>query len=272
MRLDRKDWVVGIIVVALLAAVPVFEDNTYLSGVILVSLGYIISYILLSQRDIIYLAGILLLLLVWSLISGTEYYISSVNFEREMRRSYGHIYPSNVAVPDKRCASGDNILLFPGPNSFQVTEFPYTFLYIDGDPIISLGREGDAISIDYLLLNDTNGDNIAHIDKDEFWIKPSIERLMVPDRSRLAIQDHSGHSALNLYFLNANHLYITGKFVYHGFTVDVGKDGIDVTLANGKHAGLFSDDCFYNHRVMVTTSGLDFISPSKGATNVRIRP
>jgi hypothetical protein len=54
-------------------------------------------------------------------------------------------------------------------------------LYIDGDPIISLDREGDAITVDYLLLNDTNGDNIARIDKDVFWIKPTIERLMVPD-------------------------------------------------------------------------------------------
>ena len=265
MQLDRKDWVVGIIVVALLAGVAVFQENTYLSGVILVSLGCIISYILLSQRDIIYLARILLLLLVWSLIGGTEYYISSVNFEKEMRINYGRIYPSDVLLPDKRCAPGDDIILFSGPNSFQATDFPYTFLYIDGDPIISLGRENEAITIDLLLLNDTNGDNIAHIDKDEFWIKPTIERMMVPDRSKLAIKDHSGNIALVLWFLNSTHIFIAGKFVYHGFTVEIGNSGIDIALPNGQHLRKLADDCFYNHQMFVTTLGLDAVSPTKGA-------
>jgi hypothetical protein len=272
MRLDRKDWVVSIIVVALFAAVPIFQENTYLSGVILLSLGCIISYILLSQNNIIYLAGLLLLLLVWSLIGGTEYYVSSVNFEKEMRMNYGRIYPSNEMLPDKRCAPGDDIILFSGPNSFQATTFPYTFLYIDGAPIISLGREGNAITMDYLLLNDTNGENIVHIDKDVFWIKPTIERMMVPDRSKLAIKDHSGNTALVLWFLNSTHIFIAGKFVYHGFTVDIGNSGIDITLPSGQHLRKLADDCFYNHQLFVTTLGLDAVSPTKGAVELKLTP
>jgi hypothetical protein len=272
MQLDRKDWVVGVIVVALLAAVPVFQENTYLSGVMLVSLGCIISYILLIQGDIIYLAGLLLLLLVWSLIGGTQYYVSTVNFEKEMRRSYGTLYPSNVSMPDKTCGPGDDVVLFSGPNSFQMTQTPYTFLYIDGDPIITLSRDGDAIVINYLLLNDTNGDNIVRIDKNEFWIKSSVERLMVPDRSKLAINDHSGHIALALWFLNSRHIFIAGKFVYHGFSVEVGNKGINITLPNGKHLVTLDDACFYGHEMLITNAGLDAISRSPGATELKVAP
>jgi hypothetical protein len=54
-----------------------------------------------------------------------------------------------------------------------------------------------------------------------YYIKPSIERLMVPDRSKLLIANHTGNIALALDFLNSTHLFIAGKFVYHGFTVDL---------------------------------------------------
>ena len=151
-----------------------------------------------------------------------------------------------------------------------MTYAPYTFLYIDGDPIISLGRDGEAITIDYLLLNDANGDNIAHIDKNDFWIKPSIERLMVPDRSKLAINDHSGRVALALWFLNSRHIFIAGNFVYHGFIVQIGNKGIDITLPNGKHLVTLDDDCFYGHEMFITNAGLDAIPRSPGATELKI--
>ena len=166
---------------------------------------------------------------------------------------------------------GDDVALFFGPNSFQVTDFPYTFLYIDGDPIISLGGDGDEITIDYLLLNDKNGDNIVNINKDIFWIKPDIERLMIPDRSKLAIADHSGHTALVLWFMNRTHLFIAGHFSYHGFTIDI-HEKVDITLPNGQHLRKFSDNCFYNHQLFLTTAGLDAVSPTKGTTELKLTP
>jgi hypothetical protein len=170
-------------------------------------------------------------------------------------------------MPGKRCGPGDDTVLFSGPNTFQTTHYPYTFLYIEGKPIISLGKSGNSITIDYLLLNDINGDNLVHISKDEFLIKPTIERLIIPDRSRLEIADHTGDKALTLYFMNSTHLYIAGKFAYHGFIVDIDDSGIDITLPNGKHLVTLNDNCFYNHQLFVTTAGLDAVSPTKGPQN-----
>jgi hypothetical protein len=272
MRLERKDWVVGIVIAALLAAVAVFQESTYLANSILGVLGCIISYIILTHGRIEKAVRALTVTFVWILIGFTGYYIYSHNFEKEMRSYYGRVYPSNVLMPDMRCGVGDDIMLYPGQNNFQMTNFPYTFLYIDGDPIISLGKEGDAITIDYLLLNDTNGDNIARIDKDMFWIKPTIERLMVPDRSKLLIADHSGRIALALDFLNSAHLFIAGKFAYHGFIVEIDDSGIEITLANGTKLRKLNNDCFYNHQLFVTAAGLDAVSPTTGAVELKLTP
>ncbi|HZZ21120.1 MAG TPA: hypothetical protein VFE60_00350 [Roseiarcus sp.] len=271
MQLENKDWVIGIIVAVLLAAVAIFEDNTFLANAILIFFGPIISYFLVIRGDVIRTVRVLLLIGIWILIIGTGYYIYTRNFERDMRSYYGYIYPSNVNMPDKRCGPGDDIGLYPGANNFQMTRFPYTFLSIDGDPIIALSKVGDAISIDYLMLYDTNGDNIVRIDKNEFWIKSSVQRFMTPNRSQLAIADHTGSVALALNFLNKKHLAIDGKFFYHGFTVEIGKLGIDITFPNGKHLGSINDDCFYGHELFISASGVDAVSPMEGATNLKIK-
>jgi hypothetical protein len=188
---------------------------------LLALLGFIVSYIVFTDKDILRGTRIFRLAVIWILIWAVGYHIYNVNFEKDMRSYYGRLYPSNVFMPDKRCGPGDDTVLFSGPNTFQTTQYPYTFLYIEGKPIISLGKSGNSITIDYLLLNDINGDNLVHISKDEFWIKPTIERLIIPDRSRLEIADHTGDKALTLYFMNSTHLYIAGKFAYHGFIVDI---------------------------------------------------
>ena len=271
MRLERKDWVLLTIAI-LLAIVALFQENTFLSNTFLMATGIIISYLVWQHSDIHKgYRNILITAIVLGVIGGA-YYISAMNFEKEMRRNYGRLYPSNVAMPDKTCGPGDDVVLFSGPNSFQMAETPYTFLHIDGDPIITLSRDGDAIAIDYLLLNDANGDNIVHIDKNEFWIKPSIERLMVPDRSKLAINDHSGHIALALWFMNSRHIFIAGKFVYHGFIVEIGNKGIDITMQNGKHLVTLNDDCFYGHEMFITNAGLDAVSRSSGDHRAKIVP
>jgi hypothetical protein len=271
MRLERKDWVLLTIAI-LLPVVAIFQENTFLSNTFLAGAGIIISYLVWQHSDIHEgYRGLLITAIALSVI-GSAYYISAVNFEKEMRRNYGKIYPSNVSMPNKTCGPGDDIVLFSGQNSFQMTETPYRFLYIDGDPIITLSRDGDAIAIDYLLLNDANGDNIVHIDKNEFWIKPSIERLMVPDRSKLVINDHSGHVALALWFLNSRQIFIAGKFVYHGFIVEIGNEGINITMPNGKHLVTLNDDCFIGHEMFITNAGLDAISRSPGATEVIVTP
>lgn len=254
------------------AAATLFQDNTYLANGILILLGCIVSYIVLLDDNIQRGAVVFRLAVIWILIWAVGYHISSVNFEKDMRSYYGRLYPSNISMIDKRCGPGDDTVLFSGPNTFQTTQYPYTFLYIDGKPIISLGKNGNAITIDYLLLNDTNGDSIVHIDKDEFWIKPTVERLIIPDRSRLEIAGRTGDKALKLYFMNSTHLYIAGKFTYHDFIVDIGNSGIDITLPNGKHLVTLNDNCFYNHQLFVTTAGLDAISPTKGTTELRITP
>ena len=270
MRLERKDWILLVIAV-LLAAVAIFQENAYLSNACIILTGLIVSCLVWLHADVHKGYRGILVTAITLCVFGSAYYISSVNFEKEMRRNYGQVYPSNISTPDSRCGPGDDVALFFGPNSFQVTDFPYTFLYIDGDPIISLGRGGDAITIDYLLLNDTNGDNIVNINKNIFWIKPDIERLMVPDRSKLAIADHSGHTALVLWFMNRTHLFVAGHFAYHGFTVDV-HDTVDIALPNGQHLRKFSDNCFYNHQLFLTTAGLDAVSPAKGTTELKLTP
>jgi hypothetical protein len=144
MKLDQKDWVT-VIFAALLAAAGLFVEDTLFSGICLFLFGSLVSYFILTRGDIHRAYRALLATAVVILVSSAVYYISNINFQKEMRRTYGRIYPGNVPVEDERCSPGSDILLFSGLNRFQVTEFPYTFLYVDGDPIISLGREGDAI-------------------------------------------------------------------------------------------------------------------------------
>ena len=50
MQLEGKDWVVGIVIAALLAAVTMFQDNTYVSNSILALLGFIVSYIVFTDK------------------------------------------------------------------------------------------------------------------------------------------------------------------------------------------------------------------------------
>jgi hypothetical protein len=273
VQLGQKDWVLLAIAV-FSAAVAVFQGNTYLSVMFLVVTGAIISYLVWLHADIHKgYRGLLVSLIALSVLGGS-YYISNDNFEKEMRRNYGRIYPSNIATsPQKKCGPGDDIVLYPGQNSFQISSFPYTFLTIDGRPVISLGRDGDAISIDTLWLEDEKGNIIAHVNKDEFWIDPTVERFMVPDRSKLAIADHSGKVALLLWFMNKNHLFVDGNFHYHGFTVSIGNSGIFTTLADGKTlGGGLNDDCFYDHQIYVDAMGLTANSKQKGATDLKITP
>jgi hypothetical protein len=188
-----------------------------------------------------------------------------------MRQNFGRIYPSNIPTPDLRCGPGDDIVLFFGPERFQIAKFPYTFLYIDGDPMIILGKDGNAITIDYLLLNDTNGDNLVRIDKNTFWIKPTVERFMILDRSKLEIADHSGNVALALSFLNDKHLFIAGRFAYYGFVVTIDNKGMDVTFPNGLHTGIGVDNCFHDHKVEIKQDGLHATSSIRGATDLWIQ-
>lgn len=137
--------------------------------------------------------------------------------------------------------------------------------------MIILGNDGIAITIDYLLLNDTNGDNLVRIDKNTFWIKPTVDRFMIPDRSKLKIADHSGNIALVLQFINDKHLFIAGRFAYHGSVVTIDNKGIDVTFPNGKDTGMGTDNCFYGHQVEIKEDGLHATSVIKGATDLWIQ-
>jgi hypothetical protein len=60
--------------------------------------------------------------------------------------------------------------------------------------------------------------------------------------------------------------------VYHGFTVEIDNSGIGITLPDGTKLRKLNDDCFYNHQMFVTKAGLDAVSPTKGATELRITP
>jgi hypothetical protein len=82
MRLERKDWVIGIVIAALLAAVAVFQENTYLANSTIAVLGCIISYIILNHGGIVRAVRTLTVTLVWILIGSVGYYISNVNFEK----------------------------------------------------------------------------------------------------------------------------------------------------------------------------------------------
>lgn len=179
-----------------------------------------------------------------------------------MRRNYGRIYPDSIDVSDAACAPKDSVLLFAGSNNIQLTQFPYLFLIIDGDPIIVVDKQSDgALTIKYLLLNDDNEQNLARIDDSEFWINPSIQRFMVPRRDRLVIADHSGHPALNLAFLNPTHLSLSGRFVHHGFVVDIGLTYIDIAIPGRAGHLIFTNDCLRDQQIQVSASGFAMVPP-----------
>jgi hypothetical protein len=97
MRLERKDWVLLTIAI-LLPVVAIFQENTFLSNTFLVVTGIIISYLVWQHSDIHEGYRGLLITAIALCVIGSAYYISAVNFEKEMRRNYGKIYPSNVSL------------------------------------------------------------------------------------------------------------------------------------------------------------------------------
>jgi hypothetical protein len=70
--------------------------------------------------------------------------------------------------------------------------------------------------------------------------------------------------------MNSRHIFIAGKFVYHGFIVEIGNKGIDITLRNGKHLATLDDDCFYGHEMFITSAGLDAISRTSGTVELKL--
>lgn len=136
MRFEQKDWV-SLAIVIILTAVAIFQENTFLSIACVVSAGVIVAYLVWLHNDIHKAYRSLLVTVIALGVIGSSYYISNANFEKEMRRNFGRTYPSNISMPDLRCGPGDDIVLFFGPERFQIATFPYTFLYIDGNPMIT---------------------------------------------------------------------------------------------------------------------------------------
>jgi hypothetical protein len=257
MRFERKDIVLGVIGLAL-ALIALLEENTPIS-ILLLSIAVIfICYAILAHENV-HIA--LRTLLCGFFIVGTAalgMYISAQNFEKEMRRLYGTIYPDSSAL-ESPCDRPGAVSLFVGVNTIAITEFPISILSADNDPLIILDRSSDGtIVLRKILLNDVNNNNLVNIDDNNFWITPTIQRLMIPYRNRLVVRDHSGNIAINIAFINSTHLSLSGNFYYSKlhktYHVDIGKTVVIYT-PDGQTIADFADNCFFNHKLNLTEDG-----------------
>jgi hypothetical protein len=143
-------------------------------------------------------------------------YIQSANEKKELKNYVGELIPSDKPTPSInahcRALIGDRIAILVGTNVFGVDKFPHTILLIGGQTILSVDKKtSETITIETLKLFGRNGNILASIDHNNFWISPLVRKER-RDRSSLRIYDFEDREILNISLINKSSLSVSGIF------------------------------------------------------------
>jgi hypothetical protein len=133
--------------------------------------------------------------------------------KRELAKNEGILYPAELPRPKNPCSipEGD-FAIFAGGGAMSSSGPPTSLLTIGGQEIISAEQdENGRLILRTLRVFDEQGNIIARIDKNGFWLHPLSRRLR-PDWSTIVIYDGRDNEALNIRFINKNTILIKGIF------------------------------------------------------------
>lgn len=126
MRFEKKDVILAVVATAF-AVMAMVEDNSALSFVLLSIAAAAACYAVVKYEGAHRAIRAVLCGLITVGAVSLGYYISEQNFEKEMRRQYGTIYPG-TDVFDGPCDRPGTVSLFVGANTVSITEFPIDIL------------------------------------------------------------------------------------------------------------------------------------------------
>jgi len=123
--------------------------------------------------------------------------------------------PKNVETPPVPAACKipkGAVMVFLGTNLGLVTKMPSPLIEMGGQDLLVVDTDGShRLHIDSLRILDDNNEEMARIDKDEFWVAPSV-RHEKPDASTLVVYDEHNAEVLRVTYLNIQAISVTGKF------------------------------------------------------------
>jgi len=188
----------------------------------------------------------------------TIYVMGMVNqyaLDKRLSQSSDWLVPADEPTPENACDNKvptDSLLIILGSLAAFNNHFPHTVLAIGGTPLLQLDKnqKGEiAVSTDVM---DDNDNEIVEIEHNHFTPANDVFMVKRKDLNSLSvIVKHEKQEVLNVRYLNAQVIRITGIFNRHGIQVIATQSSVETRFPYG---GRFiqSGSCFGE------TSVLDF--------------
>ena len=151
----------------------------------------------------------------------------------------GALEPQHDPV-SPRCANNSGGII-AGTNGFQFGSEPYSFIYLDGTPMITVQRDGDRLRILEIHVMDKRYGQVATVNNNVFWVSPLV-KFTQSDWGTLDIQGSDGTEVLGIRFRNPDNIEIRGSFGNDRRTIYITDSGISLPDAAVKNT--FSHNCF----------------------------
>lgn len=149
----------------------------------------------------------------------STHYVAEKNAERDAANQpvfAGNIYPGNK--PDPRSLESNQRLLQLGDDLDLITTGnANSVLSKNGKTFLSIGVNSNGQMTISATVIDSQNQNIVRIINNEFQASPDYAFLpKQPDKNSLIVRDSDGVEVLNIKFINAKTIRITGRFVIPG--------------------------------------------------------
>lgn len=256
VRFKSIDTVALIIAFMLAAAGMTVENTTVLIG-FWSAAGMALCAAVSAHHDLSRLARGAGCLVIATAIGIFLWYMAGINLEKELRQNYGRLFPSDNVDIQSACEGPPGAIeIIVGTNVFFAARFPFTMVSIDGHPLFIIDRDSKgALVLSFVRLFDDRNDGVVKIDKNAFWISPSITKTLSEKKDDLLVMDHNDAEILHLRFWNPKTVIFSGVFRLQGATVRATDEAISSSPSSVMSS--LTHDCFGNERFGVE-QGISF--------------
>lgn len=132
---------------------------------------------------------------------------------------YSQLVIEGIELPD------NPLLIFLGQNVACVGAFPYNVICQSGEPMLTLNTVDGELLLSCRIF-DANGKILCELVDNKFTVNPNLVfRLERPSLDRLIIIDDESREALNVQYINAHSVRISGDFhLRRGIRIHIGND------------------------------------------------